>query len=136
MHAETKEQVLPVEYLGVSFGKTTMRVGVKIKRESLTVSQAEKLFCDRRLWLIVTTCKAGDDPAQQTFDDSFEQKVEGSADVKGFTVRKDELTLGLTYMLEDIDDKTLRLVHHHAGWLTIKQTGAIPVGAVAAEVAA
>lgn len=99
---------LPVTFGNISIGDKTARVGVTVMREQLSLSQADRNLCERRLNGKIISRPAGDNPDQASLPGmAFETTLEGVFDVKGFSVSKEALGFGLTFAIAEIDVSNL-----------------------------
>jgi hypothetical protein len=114
-----------VNFGTVSIGETTARLGVKIDRGVCSASQADKLFCNRRLIGSVVLGKREDGNGQKTAFDT-DRTVKGVFDVKGFSANAKQIGIGLTFSLKDVDIAELAHFSSGAGRLKIEEVSSIP----------
>lgn len=131
METSTREKPicdLPVNFGGVSIGKETARLSVKIDRQQTGMSpnEADDLFCGHRLNCKVVQRSNDDDPNQTTMVADLYEEVEGHADVKRMGVSASHIGIGLTWSLADVDVKTLALFSKAAGHLVVFAVATIP----------
>ena len=119
---------LPVDFGGVSIGKETARLSVKIDRNmtGLSPNEADELFCGHRLTCKVIQRSNDDDPNQTTMVPDLYETVEGHADVKRMGVSASHIGFGLTWSLADVDVKTLALFSKASGRLVVFAVAPIP----------
>ena len=116
---------IATKFGGVSIGKTTARIGLKIMREFMTIDQAEQYFCDRRLSGSIRLGSRNEDPKQKTMLDT-DLVVTGTFDVKGYSTHTDSFSLGLTFALTEIEIAVLAKFASGAGQLLVKSASEIP----------
>lgn len=116
---------IPVKFTGVGIGVDTVRIGIKVSRERMDLTNADHYFCNRRLQVALILGHETDDPKQTTFED-VDHKVVGSADVKGFRVTTEVFSAGLTFGKNDMDVEELSGFASAGGRLVINDVGAIP----------
>ncbi len=93
-----KKLNLPCSFGTVSAGKKTSRVGITVQRGDMPLGAADKTLCERRLTLCIKASGNGDQVGQARLPGMEDDLVlEGSADVKGFSVHADTLSFGLTF---------------------------------------
>lgn len=116
----------PVDFGGVSIGKTTGRIGVSFGREWLELGEAAEFFCNRRLSGKVVLGRADDAAGQTTLVDDLDCQVAGAFDVKGFRVTEEVISAGLTFSLAEVDIAELAKFSKGVGRLVIFEVGEIP----------
>jgi hypothetical protein len=122
-----KELDLQCAFGDVSIGDHTARVGVTVERSELTVSQADKSLCEKRLIGRITSKPADEHPDQQRFEGmESEDTLNGIFDVKQFSVTKKAVKFGMTFALKSIDIATLSRFAQRNGKLAIDSIDAIP----------
>ncbi len=117
----------PVSFGGVSLGKGTGRISIKIDRGFIDVAEAEEMFCQRRLTGKVVLGHAGDAAGQQTIADDINHEVIGAFDAKGFRSNGESVSTSLTFSLKEVDVHELSLFSKGVGRLVIVESGEIPV---------
>lgn len=113
---------LPVDFGTVSFGKETVRIAVKCSRSELTLTDAAKQLCSRR---ITGELKLKPGKALPGMD-GMDGKIRGTFDVTRLGMGKDDWTFGCTYKLSEIDADELIALRCQSGFITIKESAAIP----------
>lgn len=131
---ETAVLELPVAYSNVSIGEKTCRVGIHISRGNLTLAQADKFFCDKRLVGRILARRSGS-ASQESLPSMEDEDYElpGAFDVKGYSVSAKAFSCGLTFMKESIDVETLANFAKREGVFTVTETGTIPAESPATE---
>lgn len=124
--AEPAVLELPVAFSNVSIGDKTCRVGVTVSRVSLTVSQADKNLCGRRLTGKLVPLANGDAPGQTYMDGTGPAELAGIFDVKGFSATTKHIGFGLTFMLEGLDLTTIAGLAKRDGSLIVNDIQEIP----------
>lgn len=96
---------LPVAFGGVSVGDKTARLGVTVIRSQLSVAQASKYLCDRRLTGRIVARPAGALAEQGSLPgmEGVDSEISGVFDVKGFTTSGRKISAGLTFAVSEID---------------------------------
>lgn len=118
---------LPVAWGNLNVGDTTCRLGVSISRANLTVAEADKHLCEKRLTGRILARANGaraDQPSLPGADDDTELK--GSFDVKGFSATGKAISTGLTFMLSQIEVETLARFARREGMLTVNDIEDLP----------
>lgn len=115
-----------VDFGGVSFGDKTARLGVTIDREKIPLDRADELFCDRRLTGTVILGHTEDDPTQKDLISDAAHKVSGTFDVKGFSCKPSNLSIGLTFGRLEVDPGELSLFAKKSGRLVVTSSEEIP----------
>jgi hypothetical protein len=118
---------LPVAFGNISIGDKTARIGINVDRGDMTISQADKNLCEKRLSGKIVSRPTGDHKDQAALPGmEFETALNGVFDVKGFSVSKDALSFGLTFALASIDVSCLAHFAKRSGWLKVNDIEAIP----------
>lgn len=120
---------LPVEFGGVSIGETTARLGMRIKKDSLNIVQAEEAFCGRRLTGVIRLGGGSDSPGQTTMFET-DLVVEGTFDIHRFGVGPETYTTGAMFKLNEIEIGDLARFSKGAGRLVVTDVAEIPVDEV------
>lgn len=118
---------LPVSFGNVNIGDETARVGISISRANLTVSQADKNLCEKRLAGRIIARSNGASANQDSLpglDDDAE--IEGLFDVKGFSATGKQISTGLTFLLSTIDVQTLARFAKREGQLVVNGIEELP----------
>jgi hypothetical protein len=115
---------IPVEFGGVSIGDGVARLGVKIDRNAITITEAVRVFVGHRLTGRVQLGGNGDSAGQETMD--FDHAVEGVFDVKRIGVGVKQYGTGLAFSIEDIDVREIAKLSKGSGRLQIEQVAALP----------
>lgn len=117
----------PVAFGGVSLGKGTGRISIKIDRGYIGLEEAEEMFCQRRLTGKVVLGHAGDAAGQTTIADDIDHEVLGAFDAKGYRTNGEVISTSLTFSLKEVDVNELSLFSKGVGRLVIVESGEIPV---------
>ncbi len=118
---------LPVEFGGISIGEKTARVGVSIDRANLTVTQADKNLCERRLTGRILARPADELPDQGRLPGmEHDTVINGVFDVKGISLSGRKISLGLTFALKGLDVSVLAHFAKRAGLLRVEAIEALP----------
>lgn len=114
-----------VLFKGVSIGKNTARIGVKIDRKRLPLAKADEVFCGHRLDGSLVLGRADESPGQsQLFDNS--ELLDGVFDCKSLSIGADSVSLGLTFSLNDINVAELAKYSNTPGRVIVDDVGEIP----------
>lgn len=113
-----------VEFNGVSIGQDTARVGVKIDRDEIDLETADKFFCNKRVEGEILVGKAV--RQQKMFDDDSQPLVKSVFDIKGFSVRTNHITFGITGSRDALDIETLADFAKQSGVIRFDLVGGIP----------
>jgi hypothetical protein len=126
---KTEELVLEldVKYGNVNIGIDTCRLGITIERAKLTISQADKSLCGKRL---VGTILARAGEAQSGQDSipgiDADVSIEAAFDVKSFGVTRQSISAGLTFALASVNVETLSHFAGRQGTFSVTGIGEIP----------
>lgn len=115
---------IPVEFGGVSIGRTTARLGIGFNRSACSLEEADNAFCGHRLNGRVVLDGKGDSPGQKKFVEVHE--VIGVFDVKRIGVNATSITTCLTFSLGDVDIQELAKLSKGSGRLVINDVAEIP----------
>lgn len=115
---------LPVEFGGVSIGDGVARLGIKIDRKAISVTEAVRLFVGHRLTGRVQLGGNGDVPGQSTMD--FDHAVEGVFDVKRVGIGVKQYGTGLSFSIEDIDVREIAKLSKGSGRLQVENVEELP----------
>jgi hypothetical protein len=118
---------LQVAFGQVSIGDKTARIGIQIDRGQLTPTQADKNLCELRLAGKIIAKPIDQNPDQQTFPGmELETELAGTFDVKGFSVTRDTIGLGLTFALKSVEIDKLAHFAKRSGRLIVNSVEDIP----------
>lgn len=125
---ETKTRRYPVQFGNVTIGDGSASVRVTIARDHLIVTDAEDLFCGRRLQAKIGTGDQNENPAQMHLIDDLQYEIEATFESKGFSVKPKTLAATLNVLLSDLNDKIDTLGHFakRAGKLDVQEVA--PLG--------
>lgn len=112
---------LRVEFGNVTIGDQTARLGVKIAREELPLADADRLFCGRRIWGVVSLAEPGDEDQQRlpTMEDNRPSTIEDAFETKQLGVRPNEYSIGLNFNLKSIDVQELARFAKKSGTVAV-----------------
>ncbi len=89
---------LPVSFGSVSCKKKTVSIPLTVDRDQLTLNEADKLFCERRMNLSIIASGEGDQRDQARLAGMEEDiEVEGSADSHGFSVKSHAIGFTISF---------------------------------------
>lgn len=120
---------LPVSFGNVSIGDKTARIGVTVDRSNITVKKADDSICEKRLTGQIIAKPNGEAPDQgrlQGMERLGDSELDATFDVKGFSVTKDALSFGLTFLLGSVDVAELASFAKREGRLIIEDAEEIP----------
>jgi hypothetical protein len=125
---EAETLTYPVAYGNVNIGDKTARLGVSISRANLTVNQADKLFCERRVKLRIIARPAHAAAEQPTLPGMPEVdfEISATADTKGYSADGKKIGFGLTFVLSGLDIPTLSHFAKREGMLYIEGISDLP----------
>lgn len=115
----SKEAGIDVEFGGVSIGESTVRLGMKIARDQLSITQADRQFVSRRLTLELDLTH-GSDGQKELFDTSL--TIGGVFDTKRLAISDSHYHCGLSGAINDLDIATIAKFAKRAGVLRISRT--------------
>jgi hypothetical protein len=125
-----KHLTLPVSFGGVSVRDKTARIGVDISRQQMTLTNADKNLCGRRLVGSILARPEGAAAEQDgMFDGDGDTVLEGIFDVKAFGVHSKHYSAGLTFALEELsaeDRQALTYFAKREGLLLIDNLQQLP----------
>ncbi len=120
------EMTLPVDFAGVSIGDGTCRVGIRIPRGELSLAKADKTLCGRRLTGRIVLTPNGESPNQMYMFEDLKHEIRGTFDIKGYNVRPDWISCGLTFAMSEIDPRELASFAKRQGRLLVQGVTDIP----------
>lgn len=90
---------LGCDFGGVSKGKDSIRIGIKLSRDLISLPQADEALCGMRITGRLQRGGKSDAPSQQPLPGMGEEEpfIEGTFDVKRFGVSPDDITFGATF---------------------------------------
>jgi hypothetical protein len=108
-------------------GDKTARIGVSVPRSLLTISKAEKQFCEKRLTCCLVMAADGASPEQGSLGDMVPDiELEAVFDVKSIRFTADEISFGLTGALGSLDVGQLARFAKKQGRLIVNEVAEIP----------
>ncbi len=124
---KTEPLEIPCEFGGVSLGDSTCRLGIRITRDSLSLTKADQFLCGRRIGGTIILSGRKDSPGQKKmFDSSL--SIRGVFDVKRIGVSPGEISCGLTFSKADVDVATLSNFAKGQGLIRIANVEELPTG--------
>lgn len=116
-------------YANVNIGDKTARLGISTSRGNLTVSQADKQLCGKRLTGKLLARRGGGGSDQQSLPGAEDDiEIQAVFDVKGFGVTGKNISFGATFALASIDVETLAHFAKTSGIVYILEAADIPEG--------
>jgi hypothetical protein len=115
---------LPCIFSTVGIGEGTCRIGIAIDRSRLTVAQADKKLCGRRLTGRIISGSNGDAPGQKTMVEDTE--ISGTFDVKSISMNRKKYSCALTLSLDGLDFSLLEYFAKRSGRLVIEEVADLP----------
>ncbi len=116
---------IPVTFGGVSIGKSTAKLSLKVNRDKISLELADELFCERRLTGKIQLGGHDDGSGQLKFFDT-DPRLDGSFDVHRFGVTLDAFATGTTFKLNEIDVTLLAKFAKGSGRLVVLEATEIP----------
>jgi len=128
MAKKVYESDLDVEFGGVSYGHDTARLGLKIDRGKLDLSDADGMFSGMRIECEVSLLNRSDRGQKRLrgMEDNTPATIQTVADVKRFGVSATTITASLTFSKSSIDVGALPEFANESGTLRLTVMGAIP----------
>lgn len=120
------EVQLPVDFAGVSIGDGTCRVGIRIPRGEMKLSKADQMLCGRRLTGRIVLTPNGESANQMYMFKGLKHEIAGTFDIKGYSVRPDWISCGLTFAMSEIDPRELASFAKRQGRLLVQGVTDIP----------
>lgn len=116
MTVKVKKLQVACEFGGVSLGGDgAARIGIKVSRDDMTLEQADKYLCGKRLSGKITAT-TGDNPAQKTIASDIDEQLEATFDVKRISATPTEIGASLTLVLDDQDVSAFAHFAKKKGW--------------------
>lgn len=117
---------LEVAFGNVSIGDKTARVGISTERSQISISQADKNLCGRRLTGTILV-HANENPDQTTMDGFADDiALPGIFDVKQIGITPKAVGFGLTFALAGLDVSQLAHFAKRNGKLIVNNVEDIP----------
>lgn len=116
---------LMVSYGNLSVGDLTARLGITVARENISIDDADITLCGKRLTGKIMARPPGTRADQNTMFDS-DISVDGTFDVKSFSVNAKRIGFSLTFVLASIDIKTLTQFAKREGVIEIETVEELP----------
>lgn len=131
--AKKKEETglfnLPVGYGSVNIGDKMCSIKATISRSNLKLSEADKSLCNRRLTGKIIAKPSGWKAEENPLPGmDHDLEMTGTFDVKGLRVTSDDIGIGLTFNIKDVDVSTLAQFAKRMGRLLIEEVSNIPEG--------
>lgn len=119
---------IPCTWGNVNIGDETVRLGVRVSRDSLSVTQADKNLCGKRI-VAKAVARAGDgQPGQASLPgtEGSDAEVEAAFDVKSIGVSIKNIAFGITAKIASVGLAQLCQFSKRGGMLHIESVAAIP----------
>lgn len=119
---------IPCTWGNVNIGDETVRLGVRVSRENLSVTQADKNLCGKRL-VAKAIARAGDGQSGQASlpgTEGADAEVEAAFDVRSIGVGTKNISFGLTAKIKSVDLGQLSGFANRGGMLHIESVAVIP----------
>lgn len=118
---------IPVEFGNVSIGDGVARLGMKVVKERLSVTKAEKTLVARRLAGKVIMLPPDSDPKQAYFEGmDVTCEVDGVFDSAGYRSSEKHISFGVSFSRREIDTNTLADFARHSGRFVAFSADEIP----------
>lgn len=116
------------DFGGVSLGKETCRVSVKLDRAGMSLGAADAALCGKRLTgkLVVGGKQAAPNQALLPGMEDSGHEVAGVFDVKRFGVSSKEISFGATFAMASVEPRDLAKLANSSGRLVVEQVADIP----------
>ena len=115
-----------VSFGDVSIGDEICRLGLRILRTELSVSNADKMLVGKRLVGKIVAMAGNDNPDQPSLGMGTEEEINGAFDVKSIGVTRKKITTGLSFSIASIDVSVLAHFAKRSGRLQIEKIDDIP----------
>lgn len=116
---------VPCEFGGVSIGKETARVSIKVQRAELNIEEADEALCGKRITGRIVAKPRNELQGQGHLMD-VDEEITGTFDVKRLGFNTDELSFGATFVLSSIDVSHLAKFAKRIGRLVATDSAEIP----------
>ncbi len=119
---------MTVAYGDVSIGEKTCRISVKVDRNTISITKADKTLCDKRLTGAIVRKPDGEAEDQGRLDgmeDVGIARMAGIFDVKGFSVSAKHIGFGMTFAIKSVDVGQLAKFAKRQGQLVIDSVAQI-----------
>lgn len=118
---------LPVQYGNVSIGELTASITASVDRKHLSLAQADRTLCGKRLAGKITAMPGNDNPEQDSMPGmESEEELSSVFDTRSFRATPKAISFGLSFKLESVDVTTLANFAKRAGKLIVTEVTAIP----------
>lgn len=116
---------IPVLYGNLNIGDETARLGIRVDRKKLKLTDADRHLCGKRLKGTIEADAGNANPEQPAI---FQAGVSVTAvfDVNGFGVTRKAITTGLTVKLGSMNIEDLAHFAKRAGRFLVESIGDIP----------
>ncbi len=121
----TRVVELNVSFGNVNIGEDTVRLGITIMRKEISVAQADKHLCGKRL-IGQIVAQAGEHNADQPEMFEAGETIEATFDVKSFNVKRKSISCGLTFAIASVDIIALAYFAKRGGKLIVDEIAEIP----------
>jgi len=127
--APRKRQQIAVDFGNVSIGDGTARIGIKIDRNDMELSEAEDTLCGRRITGSIKLVRTNEDPAQKPISgmEDDQHEIKGTFDVKAISVSPKRISAGLTFSLKSIPFEQLAFFAKRSGRLMVDNVAELEV---------
>lgn len=112
----------PVEFGGVSFGKQTARIGVKILRDKFGIADAETFLCGSRLKVKIAANPRDELPGQNHLFDASET-LEAEVDCKHYSAKPDDFSAAFTFNKSSVSAEALTKIGNRPGVILMERVG-------------
>lgn len=114
------------EFGGVTYGKNTVRVGVKIERGDVPMSRWEERLCDKRVECILRLGHKDEAAGQSALVDDDPVEVAGVVDIKTISLSGGVVSFGATFAKDDADEQDATRLACRPGRFIATKVGSIP----------
>jgi hypothetical protein len=124
--ADAAQLELPVAYGNVSIGEETASITAFVDRKFLTLTQADRTLCGKRLAGKITAQPGNDNPEQPSLMEDAGDELASVFDTRSFRVTPKGISFGLSFKIESVDVTVLAHFAKRAGRLTVESVSDIP----------
>lgn len=114
------------EFGGVTYGKNTVRVGVKIERGDVPMSRWEERLCDKRIECRLVLGHKDEAAGQAGLVDDDGVEVAGVVDIKTISLSGGVVSFGATFQKDDADEQDATRLACRPGRFIATKVGSIP----------
>jgi hypothetical protein len=110
---------LPVSYNNVTFGDTTVSIGINISRSKHKPNDIDKMLVGKRLDLKMFAGVAGGQEGQQSLVEDSDLEVSGIFDASGVSIKPKSFGATLSATIGTVDDEVLKTFAKRSGRIEV-----------------